>query len=98
MKKSLSRTPLLALIATVFLTACGDRSPATPPSATSGPEAPATAPSPATAPAPATTEPAAPAPAPLTPRTTPLAVGDAAPAFQGLPDGPVVLMFYRGHW
>ena len=31
-------------------------------------------------------------------RAAPLAVGDVAPSFEGLPAGPVVLVFYRGHW
>ena len=37
-------------------------------------------------------------PAPLEPRATPLAVGDPAPTFPGLPPGKAVVVFYRGHW
>ena len=31
-------------------------------------------------------------------RATPLAVGDLAPSFPGLPAGKAVVVFYRGHW
>ncbi len=83
------RLRFLVLMAAGFLTACGDRAPATPP-ATPGTGASVTTPP--------ATNPAEPAPAALTARATPLPVGALAPSFDGLPDGPVVLVFYRGHW
>ncbi len=71
----------------LLLTACGDA-----PGGTAAPVETAGADASAAVPA------ASPASGALVPRDGPLAVGDAAPSFDGLPDGPVVLVFYRGHW
>ena len=34
----------------------------------------------------------------LTARDAPLSAGETAPAFEGLPEGKAVVVFYRGHW
>lgn len=34
----------------------------------------------------------------LTARDAPLSAGEIAPAFEGLPEGKAVVVFYRGHW
>lgn len=83
MTQPTTRVHLLALMAAVLLTACGDRAPTATPSADRGT---------------GTSDSTGQSSAPLTARTTPLPVGHLAPAFDGLSDGPAVLVFYRGHW
>lgn len=34
----------------------------------------------------------------LTARESPISAGETAPAFEGLPEGKAVVVFYRGHW
>lgn len=84
------RRHLLMLAVSLLIAACGgDSTPDAPETQSPGPADATTAPE---------TPPSAPPRGTLGQRDEPLGVGDVAPAFEGLPEGRTIVVFYRGHW